>query len=1099
VCEPTKLFVRIEKYELNKICRYTVKVIVSSMAIVTIGMMLFIWRVSNGPVELDGYSPLLRNVLIEQGIGQNIQFDRSILTWRSAENNPTGNSSFEVRFLNFYIENRQTGMTLQIPEAGMQFSPTALFRGVLAPTFVEFSGLELNVLVPADVWNGEPFDQDAFVLAMRTYLDEFNNSPDLVPRLTKQLLAAPSTLTSTGYLQQLTLADTKVNLTDELSGDVWQIPDAILDIRRVDDGLSLLLEGALDFEDDNDISLHMSISYSIPEEKATTQIKFINLVPKKIAGEVEGLSGLSTLDIDVSGTINFSVDKNFDLPVFDFEVDIGSGQINPAKLYNTPIKIDEALLNGRFLSAKDEVEIDEFYLKFDGATISANGTIRSFRDDPDIVLTANVGHMPLTNLAVYWPPGLLQNARLWIEGNITGGTITDGTIDVNIKPDMWVMEQLPDDSFIFNFNVVEGEAHFLKPMPQLVNMNGSATLRLNHFLLNIDSANVENVTLENAVLNFNDISRKGLAIADFEIPINGRIEDILRIIDNQPLGYPSQYGIKQDSVVGDAITHLTLNFPLITDLKISEVEFNVEADIENLAIPGLTDELAITEGTMSLFVSRDGITSNGDIVLNGIDFAAEWTEDFDGENNSPTRYSIAGDISGDEWGRLGLPFEEYTEGPANASLTLVGKGADLQSGIGHFDLKDTNITFEPLGWLKAGDNVASTDFSLVFDDRGNINVNDITFKSDRMKSELELVYDGERTTRLFIQNLEMLDEGGALLQDFTGLFEWDRDNRLYQVSIKGNKFNAVPIMDIILNPVEGDDEADLPDFNLAGSIANVAMYNDVEMQETTILAGYINNEMIDFGYNGKWGDGKNVSIIIATMDDLSAPQKLTLKTNDAGQALRALDFFTSGDQGDLLIVADMERMEKGFSMKGTIDAGNFRVANSPAFNELLREKEFAKAQEELEKNGLSFESFESEFTQYDDVMTFKSGSAKGPSLGITVDGYIDQKFDEISLGGTIIPAYGINSLLSNIPLLGTILVGGKGEGVFSATYNMQGSVEDPNVNINPLMVLAPGIFRKIFGAIGGDNNTPSAREEAEIEEEEQAAAADVSQSGMPPD
>lgn len=1082
-----------------KLCRYTVKFLVSAMAILTIGMLLFVWRVSNGPVELDGYSPFLRNILIEQGIGQNILFDRSILTWRSADNNPAGNSSFEVRFLNIEIENQQPGLALQIPEAGMQFSPTAIFRGVLAPTFVEFSGLELNVLVPADAWSGEPFDQDAFIAAMRAYLDEFNNSPDLVSRLTKQLLAPPSTLSSTGYLQQLTLAETKINLTDELSGDVWQIPDASLDIKRIDDGLSLLLEGALDFENENDIPLHMSILYDIPSEKATTQIRFSNFIPRQVAGEVAGLSGLATLDIAVNGLVNFSVDKDFELPVFDFEIDVGDGQINPATLYVTPIKIDEAMLNGRFLSASDAVEINEFYLKFDGAEVNAAGTIHNFRDDPDILLTADLAHMPLTNLAVYWPPELLKNARAWIEDNITAGTITDGTINVNIKPEMWALEQLPEDSFIFNFNVIDAEAHFLKPMPQLVNMQGHATLRLNHFLLNVDSAIVDNVTLENGVLNFNDIAQKGLALAHFELPINGRVEDILRVIDNQPLGYPSQYGVKQDSVLGDALTHLTLNFPLISGLKIGDVDFEVQADIEKLAVPTLTDDLAITEGTMSLSVSREGIISSGDIVLNGIDFAAEWTEDFDKESDLPTSYTIAGDVEGDEWNRLSLPFEEYVEGPAHASLTLLGKGAALQSGVGHFELEDTKITFEPLGWIKADGETATTDFNLQFDENGTINVNDIAYKSEYMTSNLELTYDGERTSRLYIEDLAMMGQDDNLLHDFSGLFEWDDTNRLYQVSIKGERFNAVPIMDIVLNPTEEDEEADLPDFNLAASIANISMFNDAQMRETTVLAGYLNNEVIDFGYNGKWDQDKNLSIIIATLEDPSSPQKLTLETNDAGQSLRALDFFTSGDQGDLLIVADMERMEKGFSMVGTIDAGDFRVANSPAFSELLSEKEFAKAQEELEKNGLSFESFESDFTQYDDVMTFISGSAKGPSLGVTVDGYIDQKFDEISLGGTIIPAYGINSLLSNIPLLGTILAGGKGEGVFSATYNMQGSIEEPDVNINPLMALAPGIFRKIFGAIGGGNDGPTAREEAEIEEEEQANAADVSQGEMPPD
>ena len=290
-----------------------------------------------------------------------------------------------------------------------------------------------------------------------------------------------------------------------------------------------------------------------------------------------------------------------------------------------------------------------------------------------------------------------------------------------------------------------------------------------------------------------------------------------------------------------------------------------------------------------------------------------------------------------------------------------------------------------------------------------------------------------------------------------------------------------------------EDEADLPDFNLAGSIESVAMYNDVMMAETTVLAGYLDNEVVDFGYNGNWNDDRKLSILIASNDDVASPvQRLTLQTNDAGQALRALDFFTSGDQGDLLIEADMQKLEKGFSLEGTIEAKKFTIADSKVFSELLAAKEFAKAQEELEENGLSFESFDSDFVQYDEVLTFTSGSAKGPTLGVTIDGFMDQKYDDISLGGTIIPAYGLNSLLSNIPLLGTILAGGKGEGVFAATYEMSGSIEDPDVNINPLMALAPGILRKIFGAIGGANDKPSAREVDELDERANA-------SQVPPD
>jgi hypothetical protein len=283
------------------------------------------------------------------------------------------------------------------------------------------------------------------------------------------------------------------------------------------------------------------------------------------------------------------------------------------------------------------------------------------------------------------------------------------------------------------------------------------------------------------------------------------------------------------------------------------------------------------------------------------------------------------------------------------------------------------------------------------------------------------------------------------------------------------------------------------------------MYNDVIMSETSVLAGYLDNEIIDFGYSGIISEDKTLSIIIASADGLMAPQRLTLNTSDAGQSLRALDFFTGGGQGDLLIDAQMTRMEKGYSMMGIIKAEKFTVANSTAFSELLKAKEFTKAQEELEQNGLSFETFESDFEQYDDVLKIMAGSAKGPTLGVTLDGYIDQKFDEVSLDGTIIPAYGLNSLLSNIPLIGTIIAGGKGEGVFAATYTMTGTIDDPNVNVNPLMVLAPGILRKIFGAIGDAGATaPTAREAAEMVEEikkleeEQAAVVPGEPSITPP-
>ena len=48
-----------------------------------------------------------------------------------------------------------------------------------------------------------------------------------------------------------------------------------------------------------------------------------------------------------------------------------------------------------------------------------------------------------------------------------------------------------------------------------------------------------------------------------------------------------------------------------------------------------------------------------------------------------------------------------------------------------------------------------------------------------------------------------------------------------------------------------------------------------------------------------------------------------------------------------------------------------------------------------------------------------------------------------------------------IPLIGKVLGGDKGEGVFGVSYKVKGNSSNPTVLVNPV-ILTPGVFRKIF-------------------------------------
>ena len=90
----------------------------------------------------------------------------------------------------------------------------------------------------------------------------------------------------------------------------------------------------------------------------------------------------------------------------------------------------------------------------------------------------------------------------------------------------------------------------------------------------------------------------------------------------------------------------------------------------------------------------------------------------------------------------------------------------------------------------------------------------------------------------------------------------------------------------------------------------------------------------------------------------------------------------------------------------------------------------------------------------------------GPALGATLRGTVDFKSQTVDLGGTYVPLYGLNSALGAVPILGKLLVGRQGEGVVGITFAIKGKLDDPTVLVNPMSVMAPGIFRQIFDFTG---------------------------------
>ena len=89
-----------------------------------------------------------------------------------------------------------------------------------------------------------------------------------------------------------------------------------------------------------------------------------------------------------------------------------------------------------------------------------------------------------------------------------------------------------------------------------------------------------------------------------------------------------------------------------------------------------------------------------------------------------------------------------------------------------------------------------------------------------------------------------------------------------------------------------------------------------------------------------------------------------------------------------------------------------------------------------------------------------------------MEGQIDRKQKLIDMKGEISPMYLVNAIIQNLPVLGPIIIGNEGEGLFSIDFNLTGNVDDPDVESNPLTIIKPRILERAIESIEANTSSP---------------------------
>jgi hypothetical protein len=190
-----------------------------------------------------------------------------------------------------------------------------------------------------------------------------------------------------------------------------------------------------------------------------------------------------------------------------------------------------------------------------------------------------------------------------------------------------------------------------------------------------------------------------------------------------------------------------------------------------------------------------------------------------------------------------------------------------------------------------------------------------------------------------------------------------------------------------------------------------------------------------------------------------------LETNDAGAFLRFTDTYSKVIGGQLKLAIDTPTVEPG-PREGLLNVRDFTIKGEASLDRLAADSP-AGAQ-----SGISFSRLRAEFIGQNGQLTIRDGILKGPRVGGTIEGDIDYPGNQVRIGGTFVPLYGLNNMFGQVPVLGLFLGGGSNEGLIGVTYEVVGTPGQPVFRVNPISALAPGVLRKILEGNKNPNDFP---------------------------
>jgi hypothetical protein len=739
---------------------------------------------------------------------------------------------------------------------------------------------------------------------------------------------------------------------------------------------------------------------------------------------------------------------------WQFRIGGGTVVLNAPAEQGDPLILNRVEMSGQFDPVKKRFTVDHGDIGNTDVGVALSGNADYSTGDLRLTTGVAVTGMSTDALKRLWPVFVVPKVRDWFAEHLVSGNVDHITIAVNAPVDTLRASgpPVPDDGLAVDAVATNCVIQPVAGLPALHDANMTVHIVGRDAQIAISKATADLPSGRKLVFS------SGL----FEVPdtaphapparvhfkIDGPVPAAAELLAMDRLRDASGVPFDPATTRGTMSALVSLALPLKSDLPPGSTNCAITVDATNFSAEHLIMGQKVEAADLKVSANNFGFALKGDVKIGGAPASLEYRKL---RNDSEADVHIQGMLDQLMRNNFGIDPSNTISGGIPIDVTgRVGTTADRDGRFAVIaDLTPAQIDNLLPGWVKQSGKPARATFTLTTKPQ-SIRIDDLLIEGTGggVKGGIELDGSGNLQSANFPSYGFSDGDRTSLKIDRTS------DGALH-VIMRGATYDGRDFVKAMTGgPGAGQPgHGQPPDIDLDMKLDAVLGFNGEALRDLELRLSRRAGEVRGFGMTAKIGH--NATLTGDLRAGAAARQLVDLETADAGALFRFADVYSRMTGGQMTTLMDPP------SANNPVQLGTIGVRNFSVHDESQLERAVSNNGEPLPRNDIVFSSMRIDFARSPGQIALHDGVVRGPVLGGTIDGVIDYANDNVHLRGTLIPLYGANNLLGQLPVVGLFL-GGEKEGLVGVTYEVIGQPDTPVLRVNPLSALAPGLLRKVF-------------------------------------